>query len=442
MKKKLVLLIITISLFICMISVKAEVYSRTAVPLNIELGKTYELKTYYEEIDEYTYNTDYNQKLVLDSRGILKISINKSLNDEGKVNPFRIQIWDKNYNNDNGKRFVDLEITDTKSKTYEYNIGLDKGTYYINYSVNGNTITNLKTIYTFTKTDYAEIEENNVLADAKSIKLGKKYTGYIGKNELVDSSSNGSDYYKIKLKKNKVYLVNIDKLKKMEANLCIRLEDHGECRSLETENGKSFIFVAAQDTGYYTLEIHSFNDKIEKYTFIIKEIASSLADAKVVGIKDKTYTGKEVLQNYDDVKIKIGGVTRSVYFKKTTNNVNVGKATVVIKSVDGIKGEITKYFYILPKSTKINEIQGIKKGINITWKKQKVQTTGYQIEYSLNKDFSKSTKVLIKKNKITNNTINKLKSKKKYYVRIRTYKLVDAKKIYSNWSKIKIIKTK
>jgi outer membrane biosynthesis protein TonB len=33
-------------------------------------------------------------------------------------------------------------------------------------------------------------------------------------------------------------------------------------------------------------------------------------------------------------------------------------------------------------------------------------------------------------------------AKKKYYVRIRTYKIVNGKKVYSSWSKVKSVKTK
>ena len=48
----------------------------------------------------------------------------------------------------------------------------------------------------------------------------------------------------------------------------------------------------------------------------------------------------------------------------------------------------------------------------------------------------------IKKNKTTSTTIKKLKAKKTYYVRIRTYKTVQGKKYSSTWSKVKSVKTK
>jgi len=46
-----------------------------------------------------------------------------------------------------------------------------------------------------------------------------------------------------------------------------------------------------------------------------------------------------------------------------------------------------------------------------------------------------------KEQKTTKNKVKKLKAKKKYYVRVRTYKTVKGKKVYSSWSKVKSIKT-
>ena len=51
-------------------------------------------------------------------------------------------------------------------------------------------------------------------------------------------------------------------------------------------------------------------------------------------------------------------------------------------------------------------------------------------------------KVNIKKSKTTKLTVKKLKKKKKYYVRMRSYKMVNGKKVYSSWSKTKTVKTK
>ena len=80
---------------------------------------------------------------------------------------------------------------------------------------------------------------------------------------------------------------------------------------------------------------------------------------------------------------------------------------------------------------------------DLTWKKQKQETTGYQIKYSTNKKFTTKIKTInITKNKVISKSINKLKGNKKYYVKVRTYKKINGKKIYSTWSKVKNIKTR
>ena len=83
-----------------------------------------------------------------------------------------------------------------------------------------------------------------------------------------------------------------------------------------------------------------------------------------------------------------------------------------------------------------------KKALSISWKKQKKQVSGYQIQVSTSRKFkSKKTKNIsgMKKN---STTVSKLKSRKKYYIRIRTWKKKNRKKYYSAWSKVKIGKTK
>jgi len=95
-----------------------------------------------------------------------------------------------------------------------------------------------------------------------------------------------------------------------------------------------------------------------------------------------------------------------------------------------------------PKSASIKKVKGAKKAILVTWKKVS-GVKGYQVQVATDKKFKKNKKtVTIKKQKTTKTTIKKLKAKKKYYVRVRTYKIVNGKKVYSAWSKVKSVKTK
>ena len=71
------------------------------------------------------------------------------------------------------------------------------------------------------------------------------------------------------------------------------------------------------------------------------------------------------------------------------------------------------------------------------------QSTGYQVTYAINSKFTSGKKtVTVSSSKTTSKKITKLKAKKKYYVRVRTYKTVSGTKYYSDWSKTKTVKTK
>ena len=93
-------------------------------------------------------------------------------------------------------------------------------------------------------------------------------------------------------------------------------------------------------------------------------------------------------------------------------------------------------------STTITSVKTKSEAFMIKWKK-KTNIAGYQIQYSTNSKFKKGNKTIkIKKAKTVSKKITGLKPSKKYYVRIRTYKIVNKKTYYSNWSKKKCVTTK
>ena len=131
------------------------------------------------------------------------------------------------------------------------------------------------------------------------------------------------------------------------------------------------------------------------------------------------------------------------FFVLYQNNKSVGLATVTVVGDNDYSGSVKATFKIYPKKTSLIKVRPAKKALKITWKKQSVQTTGYQIQIALNRSFKKGKKtVTVKKAKTTYKTIKKLKAKKRYYVRIRTYKQAGKTKYYSAWSTVKSAKTK
>ncbi|MGN0483578.1 MAG: transglutaminase domain-containing protein [Lachnospiraceae bacterium] len=86
-----------------------------------------------------------------------------------------------------------------------------------------------------------------------------------------------------------------------------------------------------------------------------------------------------------------------------------------------------------PAQQKITKLQAGKKQVKICYKQNK-NATGYQIMLSKKADFKTSQKVLVKSNKVTEKTIKNLKTKSTYYIRVRSYKTVDKKRVWGKWS--------
>lgn len=159
-----------------------------------------------------------------------------------------------------------------------------------------------------------------------------------------------------------------------------------------------------------------------------------------------TYNGKKQTPSVTvkDSKGKELKVNTDYKVKLPSGRKNVGTYEVKI-TFKGSKysGSKTLIYTINPKSTKLSKVSAKKKGFEAKWKKQSTQTKGYQIQYSTDSKFKSGNKtVTVNKNSTTKKTISKLKAKKKYYVRIRTYKTVGKQKYYSDWSKSVKVTTK
>lgn len=164
--------------------------------------------------------------------------------------------------------------------------------------------------------------------------------------------------------------------------------------------------------------------------------------------KPLVYNGKSREPGVKVIDRKGHTVGKQQYQVVYQDNVDVGQGTVRIYFSGDYSGNKKENFIILPEETSLSKLKARKRGFSIKWKKQGRQTSGYQIQYSTSSKFArKSTKsILLKGNKTTSKVISKQKAKKKYYVRIRTYKTVKINgkttKLYSKWSKVKSVETK
>ena len=185
--------------------------------------------------------------------------------------------------------------------------------------------------------------------------------------------------------------------------------------------------------------------KVMTFKILPKEVTPS------VTLSTSVYTYNRSVRT-PAVTVKSGSVTlkkdKDYAAAFASGRKNVGKYSVKVDLKGNYKGTKTVYLTINPKGTSISKLKKAKKAITVKWKKQSAKMatsriTGYQILLATNSSFTQNKKlVTVKGYKKISKKVTKLKGKKKYYVKVRTYKTVSGVNYYSTWSKVKTTKTK
>lgn len=150
---------------------------------------------------------------------------------------------------------------------------------------------------------------------------------------------------------------------------------------------------------------------------------------------------------------KTPGASKWKLYKKVSNalsttDTKVKNGSKYIYSVAAFAGQSVGSYdvsgvttYRLKGTSQGSVTSKAKRSVTVKWKKS-AKVTGYQIEYSTSRKYKKHKIVTVKKAGKVTKTISGLKSKKYYYVRIRTYKKVNGKTYYSDWSATRKVKVK
>ena len=234
--------------------------------------------------------------------------------------------------------------------------------------------------------------------------------------------------------------------------VCHKYFTDAKCTS-ETTLDKLKIPATGKHTGKTTVTKATMKSsgKIVVRCSVCGKLISTKAIPKIASITlsstDHTYNGnvrKPVVTIKDSTGKKLGSTAYTLTY--SAGRKYVGRYTVTIRFKGNYSGSATKTFTIKPKTTSISGVAAAKNQLTIKWAKQPTQTTGYQLQYSTSSTFAGAKTVTIAKPATTSYTASKLLAKKKYYVRIRTYKKVTqngtTKTYYSNWSSTKSATTK
>lgn len=171
------------------------------------------------------------------------------------------------------------------------------------------------------------------------------------------------------------------------------------------------------------------------YTIVKRSVRSATCHYK----KTRSYTGRWVKPN---VTLKVGKVKLKKnrdYTLVYRNNLQIGKASVVIRGMGNFTGKKTVTFKIVPQTPKIQKLKKNKKSFVITYSSGKM-VHGYRMEVSTASSFAakKTQKYILNGNRFEAFGLKK----GTYYIRVKAYYSKKGKRYESGYTSKRKIKIK
>ena len=332
-----------------------------------------------------------------------------------------------------------------------YNIDLIAGSYYIrvtanyNFSWTSNETGNYSFKTGFQSANETFAEPNNDFTTANSIYLGQTVNGQIAAND-------SKDIYVFNLSGNTGVALNMDAYL---AYYTLEIYDINGKLVWYTDNNywnekvryRKDVYDTELSAGQYYMCVTGCrfkgngNAATGNYTLSLNA-QIPLNGAAVSKIADKTYTGNYIMPQ---VKVTYQGKVLQQdtdYEVEYSNNLYIGTATVTITGKGAYYGTKEIHFKIKPvKPKKVSAKNAGKKRVMIRW--QSTSQNVYYVVYRSTKKNSCYKKIATVKNRYATSYIDKkVKRKKTYYYKVRAYATADGKKLYSNYTSPKKVRTK
>ena len=264
-----------------------------------------------------------------------------------------------------------------------------------------------------------------------------------------------------------VNLANVEKIESEAFSGCSALNNVVIPASVKTIGSSAF-------SGCSALSSVVFNEGVKKigsYAFYNTALKAAVLPASVVSIGDHAFGYVEnfntnTVDPYDTTDVLADGFVmggksveaanyaaiNGIAYYDMTNGCPHAYVVTTVPATVFAKGKkistcplcgntITKS--IKKKTFKISSLKAAKKALTVKAAAQ-AEMKGYQVQYSTSKKFTKKTTKTVKvaTKKKLNKKIKGLKSGKKYYVRVRAYKMNGKKTVYSAWTAKKSVKVK
>lgn len=303
-------------------------------------------------------------------------------------------------------------------------------------------------------TDYTVAYANNVNAGTASVSVAGQgnYSGTIKKSFTISKAKNvltlpkGSYSYQASASKTQTFSLGASAsggvLSYGSNSRFVMVDKNGKVTISPNFAGTAVITITVGNNNYetvtktVTVKVNQIKNTITASDYkktVSKKVRKFYIKARRSGSGKLSYSS-----NNKSVSVNSRGkVTIAANF--------VGRAEIKIKVKDsGIYKSAVKTITITvnPANTKIVSVGSpSSRKLKVKWKKN-TAVTGYQIQYADNKKYKKAVTKTISRKSVTTAAYSGLKTKKLYYVRIRTYKKVSGKRFYSSWSSPKRVRIK
>ena len=410
-------------------------------------------KTYSGSIKDSS-DEDY-YKLSVGSNGYMTVNLKHSSSAADWIYTVRV------YNSDfNQVHFFAVYGTDKNVTSCK--LGVGKGTYYIQVRPHGVDTGTYQLTATAKKTSNWETEINNDRAGADKISLGKSVNG------VNESSLSGDyDYYKFTL--SKATYVNFSlshrKINGSGAVWDVTLFDSKGGRVSWGAEGN----LSSKESAVYT---ESKPTKLAKGTYYLRVEANGngVGEEYELGLNKVTVKAPTISSvqstQYNKIKVSwktVAGADNYTIYRSTSKNGTYKKVktisdTAATSWTDGSVKTGTTYYYKMKAKVTTNKattsgyskVKSAKcvpakpavtlnsskaKQIKVSWKKVSGASV-YDIYRATSKNGKYKKVTTVKKGSTTSYTNKKLTSKKTYYYKVRAYRTVKGKKVYSSYSSV------
>ena len=272
----------------------------------------------------------------------------------------------------------------------------------------------------------------------------KKYSGYRAKYVPENTAMYRTVIIRVKVPvKKKALTKKMIRLKKKYAyeGKAIKGNETVKDGNEVLDSGKDYkaSYQNNKNLGKATITIKGIGNykgtKKVSYTIVKRSVRSVTCHYK----KTRSYTGRWVKPN---VTLKVGKVKLKKnrdYTLVYRNNLQIGKASVVIRGMGNFTGKKTITFKIVPQTPKIQKLKKNKKSFVITYSSGKM-VHGYQMEVSTASSFAakKTQKYILNGNRFEAFGLKK----GTYYIRVKAYYSKKGKRYESGYTSKRKIKIK